>query len=140
MLAYYYPTYSSHWLLHGLSVLVSMILVMLTLVASLVSSLLLLLVSVLWTVSFHVTHSSTSPTVNLTCLWFPYLAVALTDVGLQCIAKCSPHDMINIFSEALCDLFPSVLQFYLLCCHGHLTLIEISFSNFVLPNADCTAA
>ena len=63
----------------------------------------------------------------------PY-AIALTDLDLQCFAKCTPCNIRNISSEeVLCDLFTLVTQFYLLGCHGHLTLIEISVTNYVLP-------
>ena len=64
---------------------------LLTLVDSVIFSVLLILVStVLWAVSFHVTHFSTSPTANLTCVYSLTCATALTDLGLQCFAKC-PH-------------------------------------------------
>ena len=36
------------------------------------------------------------------------------------------------FSEILCGLFPLVPQFCLLGRHGHLTLLEIFFANFIL--------
>ena len=59
--------------------------------------------------------------------------IALTDLDLQYFAKCPPCNIRNILFEVLCDLLPLIPYFYLFSFHAHLTLIEISFSNFVLP-------
>ena len=44
----------------------------------------------------------------------------------------APPDIRNIFSEVLCSQSALVPQFWFLNGYSHLTLIEISFTNFLL--------
>ena len=78
-------------------------------------------------------HFLTSPTVNLTCLWFLYLCYCINRSRLNVLPNVPPCDIGNIFSVVLCDQSPLVPQFWFLSGHGHLTLTIMSFANFVLP-------
>ena len=80
---------------------------------------------------FQVTHFSTSPTVNLTCLWFLYLCYCINCSRFSVLPNVPPCYIRNIFFKVLCDLFPLLPQFCLFGSHVHLTLTNISFSNFV---------
>ena len=81
----------------------------------------------MWPTYLYLQQQTSPVSCSLTC------TIASTDLDLQCFAKCSPCDIRNIFSEVLCDLFTFIPQFCLLGHHGHLILIEISFTNLILP-------
>ena len=118
------PPLASSWL----SVLVSLVLVLLILVNSLVISVLLILVSTfLWAAFFRLPTSPHLPTANLTHLLFLYPCCCMNWCRLTLSFQMSPPLVV------ICDLSPLVPQFWFLVGHGHLTLSEIFFTNFVLP-------
>ena len=79
-----------------------------------------------WPTSPHLQQWTSPVSGSFTC------PIALADLDLQWFAKHPPCDIRNIFSKVLCDQSPLVPQFWFLGGHGHLTLSEISFANFVL--------
>ena len=64
---------------------------------------------------------------SLTCV------TAITNIDLQCFPNVSLCNIRNIFSKVLFGQSPLVPQFWFLGGHGHLTLSEMSFANFVPP-------
>ena len=141
MKPYHYPTYSTHWLLHGLSALVSLVLVSLTLLASLFSSVLLILLStVLWAFSFQVTHFSTSPTVNLTYLWSPYQCYCISWSKLTLFCQMSP---LQHRKEFLWCLMWSISTGSSVLALGFSWSFDLNLNLFYIfcsANADCTVA